>query len=143
MKKIVALAALLACVGAAVAVADTHEDRETLMKQNMAVVKALSAAAAAPTYDPAMVKAHADILIANAQRIPGLFAPGTEDADHGALPTVWSDAAGFKAVADKMGTDALALESATDGASLQTALKLVQSDCGACHSAYRPQRKPH
>ena len=63
-------------------------------------------------------------------------------ADDEALPTVWNNAAEFKAAAAKLGSDAQAVQGATDQASLAVALKSVQGDCGACHGSFRAPRKP-
>ncbi len=142
MKKIFAAALLFAVAGTAVAIADTHEDREAVMKQNGGALKALGAIAAAPTFDAAAAKTQTQILIDDAAKIPGLFAPGTESADTQALPTIWTDAAGFKAASDKLGADALTAQNATDTASFAAALKTIQGDCGACHKAYRAARAP-
>ena len=133
-------AALLLGLGIVAAWADVHEDREGLMKANVGALKALSAAAAAPAFDAASAKAPAQTLIDNAGKIPALFAPGSETADQGAAPAVFTDQAGFKAAAAKLGTDATALQAATDQASFATALKMVQGDCGGCHKAYRAQK---
>ena len=65
-----------------------------------------------------------------------------ETADAQALPAVWSDAAGFKAAAAKLGSDATVAQNATDTASFNTALKTLQGDCGGCHKVYRAQRAP-
>lgn len=134
-------AALLLGLGIVAAWADVHEDREGLMHANGAALKALSAAAAATPFDAAAARAPAQSLIDNAAKIPGQYAPGTEGADQAALPAIWTDQAGFKAAAAKLGTDAAALQGATDQASFAAALKTVQGDCGGCHSAYRA-RKP-
>ena len=141
MKKTVA-AVIFVALGLGAAIADTHEDRETLMKANGGALKALGEAGKAPTFDPAAAKAPAQTLIDNAAKIPALFAPGTENIDQGALPAVWTDQAGFKASAAKLGTDAAALQGATDAAGFGTALKTVQGDCAACHGTYRAKPAP-
>ena len=82
MKKTIAIA-LFAALGLSAAIADTHEDRETLMKANGGALKALGAAGAAMPFDPAAAKAPSQTLIDNAAKIPALFAPGTETADTG------------------------------------------------------------
>jgi cytochrome c556 len=137
MKKIAAAALLFAVFGAAAAIAGPHEDREALMKQNGAAMKALNGIATAASFDAAAAKAQTQILVDNAGKIPGLFAPGSEMGDPHALPNIWTDAAGFKAVADKFGADAMTAQNATDGTSLAAALKTVQGDCGGCHKTYR------
>jgi cytochrome c556 len=141
MKKIAAVV-IFAALGLGAAIADTHEDRETLMKQNGGALKALNGAGQATPFDPAAAKAPTQTLIDNAAKIPALFAPGTDTIDQGALPAVWSDQAGFKASAAKLGTDAQALQAATDQAGFAVALKTVQGDCASCHGAYRAKPAP-
>jgi cytochrome c556 len=141
MKKTVAVV-FFAVLGVAAAIADTHDDRSATMKANGGALKALGDAGKATPFDPAAAKAPAQTLIDNAAKIPGLFAPGTENADPAALPAIWTDQAGFAAAASKLGTDAKALQAATDGATFATALKTVQGDCGACHNAYRAKPAP-
>jgi cytochrome c556 len=141
VKKIVIAGLILAAFGTAAAIADIHEDRESVMKSNGAALKALSGLIAATPFDAAAAKAQTQILIDNAAKTPGLFAPGSENADQAALPTIWSDAPGFKAAAAKLGTDAAAAQGATDGPALAAAIKTVQGDCGACHTTYRAPHK--
>lgn len=141
MKKI-AIVAIFAVLGAAVAVADTHDDRSATMKANGGALKALGDAGKAATFDPAATKAPSQTLIDNAAKIPALFAPGTENVDQVALPVIWTDQAGFKAAAAKLGTDAKAVQDATDGATFAAALKTVQGDCAACHNTYRAKPAP-
>ena len=76
-------------------------------------------------------------LIDNAAKIPGQYAPGTENADKRALPAIWNDQAGFQAAAARLGTDAAALQASTDTVGFQVALKTVQGDCAACHNSFR------
>ena len=80
MKKTVAVV-IFAALGLGAAIADTHEDRETLMKANGGALKALTAAGQAMPFDPAAAKAPAQTLIDNAAKTPALFAPGTENID--------------------------------------------------------------
>jgi len=141
MKKIIAVALAVTGLGIAAAVADVHEDREGLMKQNGGALKALSAVNTATPFDAAAAKAPAQTLIDNAAKMPALFGPDTQP-DAEALPTIWSDQAGFKAAAAKLGTDAAALQAATDQASFAVALKTVQGDCGGCHTTYRAKPAP-
>lgn len=141
MKKTVAVV-IFAALGLSAAIADTHEDRETLMKANGGALKALNAAGQATPFDPAATKAPAQTLIDNAAKTPALFAPGTENADPGALPVIWTDSAGFKAAADKLGMDAKAVQAASDQATFAAALKTVQGDCAACHGTYRAKPAP-
>ena len=76
-----------------------------------------------------------------ARNLPTLFPAGTETLHNTkALPTVWSDHAGFvKAAndladaADKLG----AMAKAGDAAGMADQVKVVGAACGACHRTYR------
>jgi len=83
------------------------------------------------------VRDQANILIANGAKIGVLFAPGTDQADPGAKPEIWTDAAGFKAADDKFINDAKVFLTAPNRIAFATALLAVQADCTACHQAYR------
>lgn len=140
MKKIAGAGLLLAVLGTAAALADTHEEREAVMRANNGALRALQPLVTA--FDAAAVRAQGQILADNGAKIAALFAPGTDQNDPHALPTVWSDPAGFKAAADKFTADAQKVMAATDGPSLQAALALVQADCGGCHRTYRAPMAP-
>ena len=69
-----------------------------------------------------------------------MFPAGSDTGDTKALPTVWSDKAGF----DKAGTDAeaaydkLAMAAGTgDMAAIGAAWGDVGKSCGSCHNKYR------
>jgi cytochrome c556 len=140
MKKIASTTLLLAVLGTGTALADAHADREAVMKANGAAVRALNGLVA--NFDAAAAKTQGQILVDNAAKIKAAFAPGTDQNDPGALPVVWTDAAGFAAAADKFGADAQTVLAATDGPSLKTALTAVNADCGGCHRVYRTPRPP-
>jgi cytochrome c556 len=137
MKKIASTTLLFAVLGTAAAFADAHGDRQAVMRANGGAQRALAPLVAA--YDAAAVKAQGQILVDNAAKIKAAFAPGTDQADPGASPAIWTDAAGFNAAADKFAIDAAAVMAATDGPSLQAALTAVNGDCGGCHRSYRIQ----
>ena len=134
-----AVLALLLASGVAGA-QDINAERAAVMRANGQAVAALRPLTA--NFDAAAVKAQADILAANGQKIAALFAPGTDQSHPQASPAIWSDAAGFKAAADKFTADANALAAVSDGAGLTTALAALQSNCGGCHKAYRIQPPP-
>lgn len=141
MKKIVSATLMLGLLGTAVALAQApamspaKQEREALMRANNGAMRALQPLVAA--FDAAAVKAQGQILVDNGGKIAAQYAAGTDQADTGVQPTVWSDAAGFKAAADKFTADARQVLAATDGPSLQAALTAVNADCGSCHRAYR------
>ncbi len=69
-----------------------------------------------------------------------MFPAGSDKGDTKALPTVWSDTAGFQATAKNAETadDALAVAAASgDLAQLTTAFGATGKSCGACHEKFR------
>lgn len=73
--------------------------------------------------------------------IPSVFPQGTETGGNTkALPTIWSDMAGFQKAAAALG-DASAklveLAKAGDAEGVEAQIKLVGATCGACHNAYK------
>ena len=80
-----------------------------------------------------------------AHAIPGMFPPGSDGGATKALPTVWSDRAGFakaaaayEAAAAKLGD----LARAGDSAGVAAQWTVVRGTCGACHDTYRQPEKP-
>jgi cytochrome c556 len=73
--------------------------------------------------------------------IPTLFPKGTETGDDTkALPTIWSDPAGFQKVAVSLGQAAtkLATDAKAGDADLVAAdTKALGEQCGTCHKTYR------
>ena len=79
-----------------------------------------------------------------AKTLPTMFPEGTQLADSRALPTVWTDRAGFdaRAAAFAAATDRLAAAAdAGDKAAFAEAWKATGASCGACHDAYRAEAK--
>jgi cytochrome c556 len=73
-----------------------------------------------------------------AKAIPGMFPAGSEGGD--ALPTVWSDRAGFEARAAAYAAAAGRLADAAkagDAAGFAAAWSEVRTACGACHDSYK------
>lgn len=74
--------------------------------------------------------------------IPAMFPPGSAGGD--ALPSVWSDRAGFQASADALvaqSTKLAELAKAGDTAGVQAQFALVGKACGDCHTKYRAEEK--
>ncbi|QCB47379.1 cytochrome c [Hydrogenophaga sp. PAMC20947] len=70
---------------------------------------------------------------------PG-FVAGTDKGDTRALPEIWTEAADFKAGADKLQSEVSKLTSATKTGNLdavKTAFGAVGQTCKACHDDYR------
>lgn len=77
--------------------------------------------------------------------LPGLFPAGSDGGTTKALPTVWSDRAGFEQAAATLATEAgkLAdLAKAGDQASFAAQWGVVRGACSACHDKYRAPDKP-
>jgi cytochrome c556 len=75
-----------------------------------------------------------------ARTLPSLFPEGTNLPSSKALPTVWSDRAGFEARAAAYATAAQALAEAAQGGDRAVFLQRwgeLRTTCGACHDAYR------
>lgn len=137
MKNVASAAFVFVLLGTAAAYAAAHDDRVAVMQANGRASGALRPLVAA--FDAAAVKAQGQILVDNGHKIMALFAAGTDQADPGAAPAIWTDAAGFQAAANKFVTDATAVMNAADGPALQVALTTLQGDCGGCHRTYRIQ----
>ncbi len=131
-----ALIAIMLLASASAALADAHADRQAVMKANSAAYNALDGLVVG-ILNPAEVKKQAQILIDNGAKISALFAAGTDQNDPGALPAVWTDAAGFKAANDKFIADARTFLTEPNRIAMAHALVTVQADCGACHKLYR------
>jgi cytochrome c556 len=88
-----------------------------------------------------LVAGSAKAMAAWAAVIPSMFPKGTETGDNTkALPAIWSDAAGFKADADKFGAASMKLADLAKEGNLEAVaaqVKIVGEACGACHKAYR------
>jgi len=139
MKKFALAALAFATIGATAAFAGPIEDRQALMKGFAGPMKEATALTKAPAYDAAAAKAAMDKLAAGGDQLVALFPKGSDTGatKTGAGPTIWSDAAGFKAAAMKFSADAKAAGAAKDTAGFTDAFKTVQADCGGCHKTYR------
>ena len=145
MKKTLLLGLLLAGVGTAAALAGPIEDRQAVMKSFNDTSRTLGGMArgTAP-YDAAAAKAGLQVLADGAAKLGGAFPAGSGvSADPAvktlALPTIWSDPAGFQAAAAKFTADVKAAQATSDQASFATAFMAVNADCGGCHRTYRAQ----
>lgn len=137
MKKVASAAFVFALLGTAAAFAQGHSERSALMQSNAATAKQLGGQVA--SFDAATVKTLGQTLVDNGNKMKTLWGPGTDQADPHSSPRIWSEAAGFQAIADKFVTDATAVMNAADGPSLKAAMTTLQSNCGGCHKQYRVQ----
>lgn len=75
-----------------------------------------------------------------ARTLPSLFPAGTQIAGSKALPSIWSDRAGFDAMAARYASDAgelAKLARAGDKAGFAAQWAVVRADCEACHTGHR------
>ena len=141
----VALAALLTVGIAGGALAGVIEDRQKGFKAHGANIKAANEAIEAGNATGAVEPAKA--MAAWAAKIPSMFPEGTGmgggNAENAALPTIWTDHAGFEkaAMENKKAAEHLAMVAATgDAAAAGAALKALGRTCGGCHKAYREKK---
>ncbi len=81
-----------------------------------------------------------DELTAFFRDLPTLFPAGSGTGDTKALPTIWSERAGFEQAAANLVTQLGALRAvaaAGDNAAFPAAFNQTGAACGACHRTYR------
>jgi cytochrome c556 len=87
------------------------------------------------------VEFHAEAIKEAAEYTPAMFPAGSDQPASWALPPVWSDAAGFKAAAEKSEDLAGKLADAAKGgdpkATLAAFATLGKEGCGGCHQTFR------
>jgi cytochrome c556 len=90
--------------------------------------------------DPKTLAFAARSLAGWAKAIPGMFPAGSTAANSGALPTIWSDRAGFEAKAADYAAAATKLADlakAGDKPGFAAQFAVVGGTCKACHDSYR------
>ena len=136
-----AVAALaLSTVVPAHAADDPIAARQALMKKNGAAAKvAVDLMKGATPYDPAKAAAAMKDIADDMTVFVTLFPEGSDKGDTAASPAIWTDMAGFKALADKTIADATAAGTAAAGGleSFKTAFAAVGGDCQSCHEKDR------
>lgn len=133
-----AIAALLS-VGAALAQPDPVSTRKEGLRRMQTNLEAIGAVARAggDTRDTAP---RAEEMVAFFQTLPTLFPPGSDGNGSRALPTVWSDRAGFERASANAVTAAEALRAAAgtgDAAATTASVQAMGAACGACHRNHR------
>lgn len=126
---------------ASVAVIQERQAGFRMLRDNMEAIQAV-VQGRRPT---AEAVAPARAIAEHAPKIKGLFPPGSDQgAETRALPSIWTDRAGFEGRADAFVAQAQALLAAAEGGdarALAAALEATGGACGACHRPYRaPQR---
>ena len=115
--------------------------RQATMKANGDHMTAIKAIITEYPQLLSQIEFHADAIKETAEYTPAMFPPGSDNSPTWALPPVWSDAAGFKAGADK--TEGLAeklADAAKSGdvkATLAAFATLGKEGCGGCHTTFR------
>jgi cytochrome c556 len=141
--RLAGLAALTCCV-AGVAIARADIDIIAVRKAGMdlqgAALGAVKAAVGAGV-DVKNFASAGSAMSAWAKQIPSIFPAGTDKGDDTkALPTIWSDSAGYTKAAAALGTAAdklTAAAKANDKDAFAAAFKEVGEACGGCHKTYR------
>ncbi|WP_299427820.1 cytochrome c [Sphingomonas bacterium] len=80
-----------------------------------------------------------------AHALPGMFPAGSDDGTTKALPTVWSDRAGFLKAAANYETEARKLadlSKAGDGPGFAAQWTVVRGACKSCHDSYHQPEPP-
>ena len=126
---------------------DPVAERQRLMKNvgaNWADIQAKVKAGA-----PETVAVNAEALSLHAQRIPGLFPPGSLTDKSKAKPDIWQKWPEFEAAAKNLENRSATLRDqavAKDGAAVTTTVASFGRDaCGTCHTPFRvppPQQQP-
>ena len=141
--RLAGLAALACCVaGVAIARADIDVIlvRQAGMSLQGAALNAVKLAVAANVDVKNFANAGTAMSLW-AKQIPSVFPAGTDKGDDTkALPTIWSDSAGYAKAAAALGTAAdklTAAAKANDKDAFAAAFKEVGEACGGCHKTYR------
>jgi cytochrome c556 len=139
-KRVWAAAAIGLGLSATLAFAGPIEDRQQLMKQNGAAIKALSEMAQgnAP-FDVAAVQENAQKLVTDFEQLKDLFPEGSDKGppDTWAKPEIWTDREGFEAARMKAHEASAAAAAVTDQAALGAAVQAIGGTCQGCHEKYR------
>ena len=131
-------AALLGMTGAALAQDVITQRREGMRAEGrqMEAIKAVLDARG----DSREVAERADTIAGFYRNLQALYPPGSDTGPTRALPTIWSDAAGFEAARIRIVTDLATLRAAAvtgDAAAMNAAYQQVGAACAGCHRAYR------
>ena len=152
MTRTMSVLALVLAVGALTAAAGSRrDDADQLIAARQAGFKLQGAAfggmkAVIDAGGDVKTQAFAASAIAGwARALPGLFPAGSDGGSTKALPTVWSDRAGFEKAAatlDAEATKLAALAKAGDQPGFAAQWTVVRNACSACHDNYRVSDKP-
>lgn len=152
MKPVLLAAATVACLATALPAAAQFQKPEDAIKYRQSVMTVMAnhfgrVAAMANGRVPFDAKVAADnaAIALTMSRLPFVaFGEGTDKgAPNRARPEIWSDAAKFKAAAEKMQDEMVKADAAAKGGSLDTikaAVGGVGKTCKACHDDFRAEK---
>jgi cytochrome c556 len=118
-----------------------HSEREATMKNIGRTLRPLIAMAKSDKFDQAEAQKDGNAVAGYFDHFKDLFPEGSEKEDDKALPTIWSDRAGFEQHRMDARNAALAIAASTDMASFKTAFKSLGASCDACHEKYRAKEQ--
>lgn len=121
--------------------ADVIEKRQALMKSNSADAKAIKGAVEAKDY--AIIETKAKDIMANAEKIPSLFPPGSTKGKTKAKPEIWEKADEFAKNPknlSKAASELAAAAKAKDDAEIAVKVKALGEVCGNCHKTFRAEK---
>ena len=121
------------------------EYREAVMKSLAGHLRALVLIGGGSVGHPEQAALHAASIEETARILPTLFPPGSgpDSARTEALPTVWTDAEGFKSAVGRLQSESGSLLRAARGGdreALRVRVEAVSKACSACHDSYRHAR---
>jgi cytochrome c556 len=123
--------------------ADPIAERQAMMKANAAATKTIvqMAQGKAP-YDAAAAQAAFELIAADMKVFPTLFPEGSDQGKTTAAPAIWTDKAGFEALAAKLSADAATgAAAAADGLdAIKASAAAVGASCGSCHEKFRVKK---
>ncbi|MFL5333999.1 MAG: c-type cytochrome [Geminicoccaceae bacterium] len=115
--------------------------RQSTMKANADHMGAIKAILTEAPDLIGQIEFHAEAIKEAAEYTPAMFPAGSDQPASWALPPVWSDAAGFKAAAEKSEDLAGKLADTAKGgdpkATLAAFATLGKEGCGGCHQTFR------
>ena len=140
---VVGVAAALAVAGVAVSQgASPVEQRQATMKHVGQEMKEGAAFTSAQTpFDPAKVKTLMDGVAADANKLKGLYPPGSgADPKTAADPKIWQDKADFDKRLAEMARLAGAAGKTTSTEAYKPAFSALGATCKSCHDIYRKKK---
>jgi cytochrome c556 len=121
--------------------ADVIEKRQALMKSNSADAKAIKAAVESKDY--ATIETKAKDIMANAEKIPGLFPKGSTTGKTKAKAEIWEKPDEFAKNPKNLSKAASELADAAkakDDAAIAVKVKALGEVCGNCHKTFRAEK---